>query len=126
MARNCIAAGALLAMLAVVAGALGAHALEPLLDEQRRTWYDKAVFYHFIHSIGLIAIGCASPAIGPSRALLASAIAMALGILGFSGTLYLLALTPLRWMVSVTPIGGGAYILAWLLFAAAALRSGAS
>ena len=81
MARYCIAAGALLAMLAVVAGALGAPALQRVMDEQQRAWYDRALFYHFIHSLGLIAIGCASSAIGPSRVLAASAVTMILGVL---------------------------------------------
>jgi uncharacterized membrane protein YgdD (TMEM256/DUF423 family) len=123
MARYCIAAGALLTMLAVVAGALGAHALQPILNEQQRAWYDKAVFYQFIHSLGLIGIGCASTTLGPSRTLLASAVIMALGICAFSGTLYLLAVTSLRWVSVATPVGGVAHIIAWLLLGAAALRA---
>jgi uncharacterized membrane protein YgdD (TMEM256/DUF423 family) len=123
MARNCIAVGALLAMLAVVAGAFGAHGLEPVLNEQQRTWYDKALFYHFIHSLGLIGIGCSSLAIGPSRTLAASAVAMTLGVFGFSGSLYLLALTPVRWVSALAPIGGSAYIIAWLLLGIAALKA---
>ena len=126
MARYCIAAGALLTMLAVVAGALGAHALQAILDEQQRVWYEKAVFYQFIHSLGLIGIGCASTIIGPSRTLLASAVIMALGICAFSGTLYLLAVTSLSWVSVVTPVGGVAHIIAWLLFGAAALRAPAN
>ena len=108
-------------MLAVVAGAVGAHALQPYFDEQQRAWYEKALFYQFVHSLGLIAIGCASPTIGPSRLLVASALAMTLGIFAFSGTLYLLALSPLRWVSVVTPIGGVAQIIAWLLLGTAAI-----
>jgi uncharacterized membrane protein YgdD (TMEM256/DUF423 family) len=64
-------------------------------------------------------------AIGPSRVLTASAVTMVLGVLGFSGSLYLLALTPLRWVTSLAPIGGTAYIIAWLLLAIAALQASA-
>ena len=110
-------------MLAVVAGALGAHALQPILNEQQRAWYEKAVFYQFIHSLGLIGIGCSSTTLGQSRTLIASAVIMALGICAFSGTLYLLAVTSLRWVSVVTPVGGVAHIIAWLLLGTAALRA---
>ena len=113
-----VALGSMLMFAAVAAGAFGAHALKDRLDEYARGVYDKAVFYHFIHGLGILLIAClgavkvVEPAIATRTALL-----MLGGITIFSGTLYLLALTGVRWLGAITPIGGSLFLVAWAYLA---------
>jgi uncharacterized membrane protein YgdD (TMEM256/DUF423 family) len=98
-ARKTLAiAGALLA-LATVLGAFGAHALKAHLPADRLQVYETAVRYHFLHSLGLLAIGIL-----------------------FSGSLYLLTFGAPRFLGVITPIGGLALIGGWILFAVTVLR----
>jgi uncharacterized membrane protein YgdD (TMEM256/DUF423 family) len=110
-------AGALLAGAAVALGAFGAHALRGILGDQQLGWWQTAVQYQFWHALALLAVA----ALRPPRA---GAIAWLLGggLLIFCGTLYLMALTGQRWLGAVTPLGGIAMILGWLLFAWQAAR----
>ena len=112
------AIGAMFLALAVGLGAFGAHGLRDRLDAYEMAVYEKAVFYHFIHALGLIIIpmfakvGLVSSA-GASRVcwLLVS------GLLLFSGSLYVLILTGVRTLGAVTPFGGVAFIAAWAMLA---------
>ena len=108
---------ALLGMLAVALGAFGAHSLKDLLlRNQTAAIWEKAVFYHFIHAVMLfILAGRALFHPGPWLCFL-------VGIVVFSGSLYLLALTNLRWLGAITPIGGLSFIAAWFLLAFRLLR----
>ena len=120
---NWSAIGALFLGLAVMLGAFGAHALRDRLDAYSMGVYEKAVFYHFIHALGLLIVSFA-PRIG---ALSASAAAwvcalLAAGILIFSGSLYVLAMTGVRALGAITPLGGVSFIAAWLLLAWYLLR----
>ena len=109
--------------LAVVLGAFGAHALKGRLDAYSIALYDKAVFYHFIHGLGLFIVS-----ILPKLGLLSSAVAMRVcsllmaGILLFSGSLYALAISGERILGAVTPLGGVAFILGWFLLAVSLAR----
>ena len=109
--------------LAVVLGAFGAHALKGRLDDYAIAIYDKAVFYHFIHGLGLFIVS-----ILPKLGLISSTAAMRVcslltaGILLFSGSLYALAISGERILGAVTPLGGVAFILAWLLLAISLAR----
>ena len=112
------ATAAVLLALAVGLGAFGAHGLRGRLDEYATGIYEKAVFYHFVHALGLLATATlarlghlAAPAGSASSWLLAG------GILFFSGSLYLLAVTGQRWLGAVTPIGGVMFIAGWLVLA---------
>jgi len=100
--------------LAVVLGAFGAHGLERTLEANGRvdTW-ETAVFYHFVHAIMLWLVADRSPV--HRRAWWA----FLAGILIFSGTLYALSLTNIRWLGAITPIGGVSLIVGWCLLAAA-------
>ena len=109
--------------LAVAFGAFGAHALKSRLDEYLMGVYEKAVLYHFIHALGLLIVPILSrvgvisaAAVNPVCSLLLA------GILFFSGSLYLLALTGTRFLGAITPIGGVAFLAAWLLLAYAAIK----
>ena len=109
--------------LAVILGAFGAHGLRGKLDAYSMGIYERAVFYHFIHAIGLLVVPVLARmnALRPSAATLVCALLLA-GIAIFSGSLYLLAVTGTRWLGAVTPIGGLCFIAAWLVLAVAIAR----
>lgn len=123
MAARIIAAGALLAGLGVVLGAFGAHGLKERLTPDLMAIYQTAVQYHFYHAFGLLMLGLFVAWRGDSGLATGAAWAFALGILLFSGSLYLLAFTGAKWLGAITPIGGLAFIVGWALFAWAALRA---
>lgn len=95
-------------LLAVALGAFGAHGLKPILIEhQSLGLWEKAVFYHFAHALMLIWLAGSVPlAKGPWFCFFA-------GILVFSGSLYLLAVTGFRWLGGITPIGGVGFMAGW-------------
>ncbi len=109
--------------LAVAAGAFGAHGLRSRLDAYSLSVYEKAVFYHFVHALGIlcIAILARTSTITPSGANRTAGLLL-LGILIFSGSLYALSLTGIRMLGAITPIGGLAFIAGWLLLAYEAMR----
>jgi uncharacterized membrane protein YgdD (TMEM256/DUF423 family) len=119
--RICFIAGALFAMLAVAAGAFGAHALAARLTPERLAIFETGVRYQMYHALGLFALGWAA-ARWPAAALGTPAALMIAGVLVFSGTLYALALGSPRWLGMITPIGGSCLIFAWLLAAWAVAR----
>lgn len=120
--RNLIVTGALTAMLGVALGAFGAHALKSRLDPQLLAVWQTAVQYHLVHALGILAIAIA--AMHWSHAAMNWAgWTMFAGVLLFSGSLYLLAFTGVRWLGAITPLGGLAFIVAWLLFAYAAWKA---
>lgn len=118
MAKLFITLGSLSGMLAVILGAFGAHALKGRLDDYARGVYETAVQYHFYHSLALLAVGII--ALGhPQTALLRSSGWLFLvGIVVFSGSLYLLSVSGLRWLGAITPLGGLAFIAGWACLAA--------
>jgi len=122
MAKIIIILGSLNAMLAVILGAFGAHALKTRLTGEMLAVYHTGVQYHFYHSLGLILIGVIALQVPGSVWLKWSAWIMLAGIILFSGSLYLLALTNVRWLGIITPIGGIAFIGSWLLLSIAAYK----
>jgi uncharacterized membrane protein YgdD (TMEM256/DUF423 family) len=99
---------ALLGFLAVALGAFGAHGLKDLLAQNHTAAiWDKAVFYHFIHTVMLFVLAQRRPM--PSGPWLS----FFLGILIFSGSLYLLAVTNVKWLGAITPIGGLSFLAGW-------------
>jgi uncharacterized membrane protein YgdD (TMEM256/DUF423 family) len=115
MARWFITLAAFSGMLAVGLGAFGAHALKSRLDESALSVYQTAVQYQFYHSLALLGVGLFCLWQPQSRLLLASGIAFLAGILAFSGSLYVLSFTGIRWLGAITPIGGLALIAGWSL-----------
>jgi uncharacterized membrane protein YgdD (TMEM256/DUF423 family) len=124
---NWIAIGALALALAVMTGAFGAHGLRGKLDDYLMGVYEKAVFYHFLHGFGLLIVPILAR-VGLLGEPAASRVCwlFAAGILIFSGSLYLLAITGVRTLGAITPFGGLAFISAWLLLAWELLRHRAS
>lgn len=123
--RHLIAAGAFLMLLAVALGAFGAHALKARLSADMLAIWHTAVLYHMVHALGCIAIGILMPRYSQqsNKISLAGGL-MLIGILVFSGSLYLLALTEQRWLGAITPIGGVAFLLAWGMLGWVAWRCG--
>jgi len=120
-ARRFIALGAVAALLAVVLGAFGAHALKARLAPEAMQIYKTGVEYHFYHALGLILVGLSAFHLPQSARLRAAGWTMLAAIVLFSGSLYLLALTGRNWLGAITPLGGVGFIAAWALFASAFL-----
>ncbi|HEY1215640.1 MAG TPA: DUF423 domain-containing protein [Bryobacteraceae bacterium] len=121
---NWTATGAFLMALAVALGAFGAHGLRNRLDAYSLSVYEKAVFYHFIHALGILLVAVLArtgtfPLVSQSRV----AWLLFLGIIIFSGSLYALAISGIRMLGAITPIGGLCFIVGWLLFAYYAVRA---
>ena len=121
-ARLALVLAAALLFVAVGLGAFGAHALKAKLAPDLMAVYQMAVQYHFWHALGLLAVGILLLHKPESGALVAAAWLLAAGIILFSGSLYLLALTGARGLGAVTPIGGVAFLAAWAAVAWAAWR----
>jgi uncharacterized membrane protein YgdD (TMEM256/DUF423 family) len=115
-------AGSVFALLAVAAGAFGAHALRVRLAPDQLTIFETAARYQMYHALALLAVGWAA-AQWPSALTTAAGWLFCGGIILFSGSLYLLTLTGVRWLGAVTPIGGLAFLLGWGCLALAAARA---
>lgn len=109
--------GALLAALAVILGAFGAHGLKKTLSEEMLVVYKTAVDYHFIHAIGILLIGLLHHHHPESRLVLWASGSLFIGIVVFSGSLYALSITEIRKLGMITPLGGLAFIIGWILLA---------
>lgn len=121
MGKTIITAASILLALAVAIGAFGAHALESRLSTDLLQTYNTGVNYHFYHALGLLLVGVLSLQM-PSKLLNWSALLLGLGILLFSGSLYMLAITGIRWIGAITPIGGVSFIAGWILLIFAVLK----
>jgi uncharacterized membrane protein YgdD (TMEM256/DUF423 family) len=124
--------GALLGAAGVALGAFGAHGLPNLLAGQeldalafakRQEWFETAVRYHMWHAVAIIAVGLVADRCA-IRASFAAGALFTLGIAIFSGLLYAMAFTGLRWLGAIVPIGGVAFIAGWLALAWQARKFG--
>jgi uncharacterized membrane protein YgdD (TMEM256/DUF423 family) len=121
---NWSATGAGALALAVILGAFGAHGLKDRLDAYSTSVYEKAVMYHFFHALGLLIVSL-MPKAGYLSQTQASWICgfLSAGIVLFSGSLYVLAVTRIPALGIVTPFGGLSFIAAWLMLAWVLLRN---
>lgn len=115
-------AASVLLTLAVVIGAFGAHGLKAHISNEMMQIYKTGVEYHFYHALGLLLIGVLSISM-PSGLLNWSAILLTIGIILFSGSLYVLAVTGIKWLGAITPLGGLSFILGWVILFAAVLKN---
>jgi uncharacterized membrane protein YgdD (TMEM256/DUF423 family) len=124
MARNWVIVAAVNGFIAVAAGAFGAHALKTRLDPKLLETFDVGARYQMYHALALLATAWLI-AQYPSRTATASGYCFAIGIVVFSGSLYALSLSGVRWLGAITPIGGTLFLVGWLLLAWAggAIRS---
>ena len=110
--------GAVLLGFAVLIGAFGAHALRAKLDAYSTGIYERAVFYHFVHALGLIVVGLASTThVAAAASANVAGWLLGAGIVVFCGSLYALALTGVRKLGAITPLGGLAFVAGWFVFA---------
>jgi uncharacterized membrane protein YgdD (TMEM256/DUF423 family) len=116
-AKFCLLVAALALAAAVALGAFGAHALKGHLSAEMLSIYQTAVQYHFWHALGLLGVGVLMTRSPDGPALAGIAWLLISGLLLFSGSLYLLALTGATWLGAVAPLGGVAFIVAWLWLA---------
>ena len=123
--RGVTTAGAVLAGLAVAAGAFGAHALRNRLGAAELAVWETAVRYQMYHALALLLAGRVL-AHNPARLLRLAGVLFGMGIVLFSGSLYLLAVTGQRWLGAITPFGGVAFLLGWASFALASLPAARS
>lgn len=111
-------AAAVNGFLAVALGAFGAHALKESLSVQATDWWRTAVLYQALHTVPLLALGLL-PETG--RTARVAGVAVILGILLFSGSLYAMALSGQRWLGAVTPLGGLSLLAGWVALGLLAL-----
>ncbi len=123
MSKLFLILGSLNATVAVILGAFGAHGLKGRLTDAMLSVYQTGVQYHFYHALGLMLAGVIAFHLPGSAWLRWSGWLMFTGIVIFSGSLYVLSLSQLRWLGMITPLGGLAFILSWLLLAAAVFTS---
>jgi len=118
MVKVWLISASIFGFLSVGLGVFGAHSLKHVLDDYGRSIYEKAVLYQMFHTLALFAVGLMQHFFKEGWFAPAGFGFMA-GILLFSGSLYLLAVTGVRWLGAITPIGGLAFLFgwAWLLFA---------
>lgn len=124
--RSMFRAAAVAGALGVMLGAFGAHGLESRLDADALAVWHTAVLYHLFHALALLALaataGQRDAAQIPGEQVFTRTIwitraawAFVIGLVLFSGSLYLLALTGLSWLGAITPLGGMAFIIGWAL-----------
>jgi len=119
MLKTGLILGSFFSLFTVILGAFGAHALKDQLTEYGQSIYDKAVFYQMFHAIGIFIATFIGDYYSTGdyyhQEINTSIIiwAFALGIVLFSGSLYILAVTKIKWLGMVTPIGGVFFIFGW-------------
>ena len=114
--KSWIILGAFLAALAVIFGAFGAHGLKNKVSPDDLIIFETGVKYHMYHALGLILIGILGFYYN-SDIIQIPAVLISIGLLIFSGSLYILVLSGLRWLGAITPIGGVLLIAGWLMLA---------
>lgn len=115
--------GGLNAMLTVALGAFGAHGLKQQLSPEMLSVCQTGIQYHMWHALGLVLIGLIAAHYTDSALLGWAGWLMLAGIVIFSGSLYVLSVTGVRWLGAVTPFGGLAFIIAWALLVIALWRA---
>lgn len=115
--KGSIISGSLHGFLAVALGAFGAHALKAVLDDYGTGIWDTAVQYQMFHAVAIIIIGVlmSTKLMGNIKTLKWAAILMNLGIVFFAGSLYVLALSGIKTLGAITPIGGVLFLTGWIL-----------
>jgi len=112
MLKFWLISGAISGFLSVGLGAFGAHSLKNILDEYGKSIYEKAVLYQMFHTVALFLVGILYHLFKETRFFLAGW-GFLIGIVLFSGSLYVLAITNMKWLGVITPFGGVAFLFGW-------------
>ncbi len=105
--------GSLYCFLTVILGAFGAHALKDTLDEYEKSIFDKAVLYQMFHGVSILIVSIINNFFNEIDFSLVIWF-FTFGVIIFSGSLYVLAITKAKWLGMITPIGGFLFIFGWL------------
>lgn len=114
--------GALCAALSVAFGAFGAHILERILEPKYLDIWGKGVTYQMLHAVGILLVGVLLGKLPGNTLLSWSGWLMLIGIILFSGSLYVLSITKISILGAITPLGGVSFIIAWILMIVAAVK----
>jgi uncharacterized membrane protein YgdD (TMEM256/DUF423 family) len=123
MEKTLIILGGALAALGVAIGAFGAHGLRNTVAPDMLANYETGARYHLFHALAIFAAAFVASRYPDSALGGVAGWLFAAGILLFSGSLYVMALTGMRWLGAITPIGGVAFIAGWICLVVAAVRS---
>jgi uncharacterized membrane protein YgdD (TMEM256/DUF423 family) len=118
--KRYIQIGAITAMLSVALGAFGAHLLEDRLTADALDIYDTAVQYQMFHAVGILIIALLLDRLPSQKLAIWAARLLLTGIVVFSGSLYVLAISGIKVLGAITPIGGVLFIAGWICLALAA------
>ncbi|MFO0773606.1 MAG: DUF423 domain-containing protein [Nitrospiraceae bacterium] len=121
MLTQALLIGAIAGGLAVAGGAFGAHGLKAVLTPELLQTFETAVRYQLYHALALVALGILGRS-APTRAFEWAARGFTTGMALFCGSLYVLALSGVRWLGAITPLGGVAFVVGWTCFAYGAYR----
>jgi uncharacterized membrane protein YgdD (TMEM256/DUF423 family) len=116
MDRLFFIAGSLSAFLAVALGAFGAHGLKERVSPEMLAIFEVGVRYHMYHALALLGVAWAATR-WPGASINAAGWLFLFGTLVFSGSLYVLSVTGIRWLGAITPIGGAAFLIGWVCLA---------
>ncbi len=119
--QKILIAGAVFMALAVILGAFGAHALKKVLTPEMLTIYHTGVEYQFYHALGLLIIGLTGFHI-QSKYLSWAGLLLTIGIVIFSGSLYVLTLSGIKALGAITPLGGVSFIAGWICLVVALVK----
>ena len=112
MVKFWFVSAAISGFLSVALGAFGAHSLKNILDEYGKSIYEKAVLYQMFHTMALFVVGVLQH-LAKETSFSIAGWGFLIGIVLFSGSLYLLAITDIKWLGVVTPLGGVAFLFGW-------------
>ena len=114
--------GAVNAFLAVALGAFGAHGLEGKITEKYLKTWNTGVTYQMFHAMGLFVIAFLTAKLPQTSLLTVAGWSMFIGIILFSGSLYVLSISGIKVLGAITPLGGVAFLLSWVLIGYAAVK----
>ncbi len=123
MAKTYLLIAAFNGFLAVALGAFGAHGLKQRLSTDLLAVYQTGVQYHFYHTLALLLVAALMLHWPQSNSLRWSALLFCIGMLVFSGSLYVLSITGIRWLGAITPLGGVAFLAGWIALALAVWKA---
>lgn len=122
MFKTFVVIGSINMLLSVALGAFGAHGLKSKLSADMLAVYQTGVHYHMIHGLGILLVAALSQKLGETSLVSWSGWLLFIGILLFSGSLYALSTSEIRILGAITPFGGVAFLIGWLLLAYAAIK----